>query len=209
MSCSTPWPIDRRRAAWVLAIHLFWAADAGLAASTGDSASRDRGRPAEVAVDGAGSTMPQDLLPGSRLQGEATLRFFGLRVYHAQLWTQPDFRAERLGEQALVLELRYLRDLQGQAIAERSLEEMRRSSGFSEAQAQGWLAEMRRLFPDVKAGDRLTGRLTPGEGARFWHNGRPVGEVKDTEFARRFFGIWLAPSTSEPAMRQALLGQPG
>jgi len=33
-----------------------------------------------------------------------------------------------------------------------------------------------------------------------------VGEVKDAEFARRFFGIWLAPSTSEPALRQTLLG---
>jgi len=29
--------------------------------------------------------------------------------------------------------------------------------------------------------------------------------VMDTEFARLFFGIWLASSTSEPAMRTALL----
>ena len=162
------------------------------------------------AVSGADATAANgshEQLPGSRLQGEATLRFFGLRVYHARLWTLPDFRVDRLGEQALLLELRYLRDLRGQAIAERSLEEMQRAGGFSDTQAQRWLAEMRRLFPDVKAEDRLTGRLVPGEGASFWHNGRVVGEVRDTEFARRFFGIWLAPSTSEPAMRQALLGQ--
>lgn len=32
-----------------------------------------------------------------------------------------------------------------------------------------------------------------------------VGEVADPEFARLFFGIWLSPNTSEPALRQALL----
>ena len=31
-------------------------------------------------------------------------------------------------------------------------------------------------------------------------------EKRDAEFARRFFGIWLAPETSEPRLRAALLG---
>ena len=38
--------------------------------------------------------------------------------------------------------------------------------------------------------------------------GRVVGEVADAAFARLFFGIWLSPKTSEPALRQALLAQP-
>ena len=145
-------------------------------------------------------------LPGSRLLGQATLRYFGLRVYHAQLWTLPDFRAPQATEQALVLELEYLRDLKGTAIAERSLQEMRRAGPLTEAQGQRWLADMQRVFPDVKAGDRITGQHLPGQGARFWHNGRAIGQVEDAAFARLFFGIWLAPTTSEPDMRQALLG---
>jgi hypothetical protein len=66
---------------------------------------------------------------------------------------------------------------------------------------------MRRIFPDVKDGDRLAGLHLPGEGARFWLNGRPAGAVTDPEFSRLFFGIWLAPTTSEPALRLALLGR--
>ncbi len=155
----------------------------------------------------AASTVAPLQLPGSRLQGEATLRFFGLRVYHARLWTRPDFRPERFIEQPAVLELEYLRDFKGSAIAERSLQEMGRAGGFSESQASSWLADMRRIFPDVKNGDRLTGLYEPGVGARFWYNGQPAGAVADPEFGRLFFGIWLAPSTSEPAMRLALLGQ--
>jgi len=146
-------------------------------------------------------------LPGSRLQGEATLRYFGLRIYHARLWTLPDYRVSQPVDQPLVLELEYLRELKGPLIAERSLKEMRRGAQITDAQAQRWLAEMQRIFPDVKAGDRISGQHLPGRGARFWHNGRLAGQIDDAEFARQFFGIWLAATTSEPGMRLALLGQ--
>ena len=69
-----------------------------------------------------------------------------------------------------------------------------------------WLGEMTRIFPDVRAGDRITGVQRPGTGARFFVNGRLQGELPDSDFARLFFGIWLSPRTSEPALRAALLG---
>ena len=34
-----------------------------------------------------------------------------------------------------------------------------------------------------------------------------TGDIRDVEFARLFFGIWLLPDTSEPRLRQALLAQ--
>jgi hypothetical protein len=83
---------------------------------------------------------------------------------------------------------------------------MQRAGPISEQQSQQWLAHMQRLFPDVKNGDRLTGQHLPGQGANFVYNGQPLGRVDDPEFARRFFGIWLAPTTSQPDMRTALLG---
>ena len=154
----------------------------------------------------AGQALAHPQLPGSRLQGEATLRFFGLRVYHAKLWTLPDFKSGQSTEQPLVLELEYLRELRGKAIAERSLQEMQRAGPIVESQGRRWLNEMERIFPDVKAGDRISGHHMPGQGARFWYNGRLTGQVDDPAFARLFFGIWLAPTTSEPGMRVALLG---
>jgi len=163
---------------------------------------------AQVALANSGTILPAPpQLPGSRLQGQATLSYLGLRIYHARLWTLPDFSSSRPAEQPLVLELEYLRELNANSIAERSLQEMRRGGSITEMQSERWLAEMQRIFPDVKAGDRITGQHLPGQGARFWHNGRPVGQINDAAFARLFFGIWLAPTTSEPEMRLALLGQ--
>ena len=146
-------------------------------------------------------------VPGSVLSGGYLLRFFGLQVYDARLWVQRDFDANRLGQQPLALELKYLRGLKGRLIAERSLKEMRRHGTVSDAQAERWLAEMTRLFPNVAANDKLTGILQPGLGAVFLFNDQPQGQVTDPEFARLFFSIWLGSNTSEPSMRAALLGE--
>lgn len=149
------------------------------------------------------------LLPGARRLGRARLRFFGLSVYDAALWVEPGFDAAQFERHRFVLDLHYLRGLYGQAIAERSLKEMRGVGSVSEAQATRWLEVMGRLFPDVKDGDHIAGLHLPGEGARFTLNDRPLGEVPDADFARLFFGIWLSPATSEPQMRSQLLSPVG
>ena len=194
MWCSTPW----RAEALALSLAL-WACGPA-------SAWADPPQAPKASSPAATATASHPWLAGSRLQGEATLRYWGLRVYRARLWTLPEFRPQEAASQPLLLELHYLLDLKGQAIAERSVQEMRRAPGFAETQATQWLAQMKQLFPDVKAGDRLTGLHLPGQGVRFWHNERLLGEVPDAQFAQRFFGIWLAPSTSEADMRLALLG---
>lgn len=212
---STPWPTERPQGRAELALALVLAL--GLCTDSGANtpvATPQMANQASVEKERSGVVRPgteaHPLLPGSQLQGEATLRYWGLRIYHARLWSRPDARTEprattRL-EAPLVLELQYQRDLSGQAIAERSLQEMRRAPDFPETQAERWLLQLKRLLPDVRSGDRLTGHLQPGQGVQFWHNERLLGQVQDAEFARRFFGIWLSPYTSEPAMRLALLG---
>lgn len=140
------------------------------------------------------------------LRGQMRFRVWGFEVYDAALWTAPGSDPAALDGQVLALELRYLRDFQGRDLAERSIKEMRRVGALSAELERRWLDDMLRLFPDVRAGERLLGLQRPGAGASFWLNGRFRGEVRDPEFARRFFGIWLSPQTSEPALRRALLG---
>jgi hypothetical protein len=133
------------------------------------------------------------------------LRVWGFEVYDARLWTPVGFRHGQYAQHAFALELQYLRRLEGAAIASRSIDEMRRVGNFSDAQAQGWLAALRELFPNVSAGERITGVNLPGVGAEFWVNGQRVGLVSDLAFARLFFGIWLDERSSEPRMRAQLL----
>lgn len=148
-------------------------------------------------------------LPGARLIGRGRLRWLGLQIYDALLWAASTPPPSEAHNALLALELRYARALRGALIAERSIEEMRRVGPFSQADEQRWLEAMRRLFPDVDDGDRITGLHRPGESAVFFVNGRAAGEMREARFAELFFGIWLSPRTSQPALRAALLGTTG
>ncbi|MEO6016563.1 MAG: chalcone isomerase family protein [Polaromonas sp.] len=151
----------------------------------------------------------KEVLPQGQLMGKTRLTVWGFEVYDARLWAPAGFGANSYATQPLALELAYLRAFSASDIADRSLKEMRRTAAFSEAQAAKWKAEMLRVVPDVKKGDRILGVHRPGTGAVFWVNGKPHGEIRDAEFARLFFGIWLSPKTSEPKMRDTLLAGAG
>lgn len=148
-------------------------------------------------------------LGGLTLRGQARFRFFGLHVYDIRLWSGAAIGPDNWTEHPLTLEIEYARGLKGVEIARRSLQEMRRQGEIDETQASQWLAEMTAAFPDVKAGDRLSGSFEPGVGARFFLNGQLRRRIADARFARLFFGIWLSPQTSEPSLREQLLGRHG
>lgn len=153
------------------------------------------GGPAEVAAE----------ITGARLLGSGTLRFMGLRIYDGRLWVGAAVPGSDWQTTPFALELQYQRNLKGELIAERSLTEMRRQGEIDAVSAERWLGNMKQLFPDVQPGHRITGVNLPGVGARFFVNGQLRGEVREADFARMFFGIWLSPRTSEPAMREQLL----
>ncbi|WP_457418620.1 chalcone isomerase family protein [Roseateles sp. P5_E7] len=148
-------------------------------------------------------------LTGLMRRGQARFRFLGLHVYDIRLWSAAPITAANWQEQPLTLEIEYARSLDGAEIAKRSLKEMRRQATVSDAQAQAWLAEMQAAFPDVKAGDRISGSHEPGVAVQFFVNGQPRRRVADATFARLFLGIWLSPQTSEPALREQLLASDG
>ncbi|HEY9109767.1 MAG TPA: chalcone isomerase family protein [Roseateles sp.] len=145
-------------------------------------------------------------LDGLTKRGQARFSFFGLHVYDIRLWSATPVTAANWAELPLTLEIEYARRLDGAEIAKRSLKEMRRQAAITDVQAQAWLAEMQATFPDVKAGDRIAGSFEPGTAAQFFFNGQPRRRIADATFAWLFFGIWLSPQTSEPELREQLLG---
>lgn len=171
--------------------------------------------PASATGPAAGEAVP-GLLRASLVEprevGRGTLRFLGMRVYEAILWTAGAPRAEAPDsatppfDRDFALELVYAMSLPGARIAERSDQEIgRQPDRGSAVERANWLARMRAIFPDVRAGDRITGIYRAGGPTRFLLNDKPLGEVDDPAFGRAFFGIWLDPRTSEPALREALL----
>ena len=186
-----------------------WLCLAGGLCAAGTALAQAAAPAAEVAPAPDAQAEMLQALPQARRMGTSRLTVWGFEVYDARLWAPASFAASRYATSPLALELRYLRDFKALDIAERSLKEMRRSQPISHAQAALWKADMLRVIPDVAKGARILGVYRPGRGADFWINGQASGEIRDAEFARLFFGIWLSPGTSEPQMRAALLAGAG
>ncbi|ADZ69660.1 chalcone isomerase family protein [Polymorphum gilvum] len=143
------------------------------------------------------------LVPAAELVGKGRLTFLGFTVFDAELYApQGDYEAGR----PFALRLTYLRAFSGAAIARRSAEEMRRQGTRDEARLADWERQMRAIFPDVAPGTSITGVRTAEGHAVFYAGGRRLGAIRDAEFARRFFAIWLGPDSREPALRARLVG---
>jgi hypothetical protein len=142
----------------------------------------------------------------AHLQGQARLVVYGFNIYDAKLWTDGNFSAANYATESFALELRYLRNFSGESLAARSVKEMRRLSDVGDEKAEQWLQQMKQVFPNVKKGDQLIGIHRPDGSASFILNSKTIGEVRDEEFTRLFFGIWLSARTSEPKLRSELLG---
>lgn len=146
-------------------------------------------------------------VPEASLSGSGNFTWFGLSLYEARLWTDPkNFSAANWTSSSFALELIYARRLYGERIAVASIDEIKKLNLGTAAQQLAWLEAMRKLFPDVVEGTRLTGVFAPGQPTRFFRDGQLIGEVADPEFGPAFFGIWLHPKTSAPKLRTALLG---
>ena len=137
--------------------------------------------------------------------GEGRLRFLAFHVYDATLYVSGDKWSP---DQVFALDLRYEMSLKGKDIAERSIAEMKGQGHSDPAKLKRWGEEMARVFPDIKAGDRLVGVSLPNSGASFFNDQKLLGVIADPEFAGAFFAIWLSERTSEPKLRRQLLRLP-
>lgn len=154
----------------------------------------------------AARELPADLrsqAPALALHGSADMRHFGFKIYTARLWTAGrGFNAEK----PFALDLEYALDVEAGALVDTSIAQLRQQGRRDEAQLAQWARDMRAVFPDVRKGDRLIGFAVPGVEARFYSERGYIASIRDPAFVEAFFGIWLGPDTSAPALRARLLG---
>ncbi len=140
-------------------------------------------------------------LPGAQQVGQGVFKRFGWSIYEARLYA---IAGRFDAAQPYALSLTYERTIAGDRLVQSSLDEMRKL-GKPVEQHPEWAAELSRVLPSVTKGVTLTGVYRPGEGAIFYDQDKEIGQINDA-LARAFFAIWLDPRTSEPSLRQSLLG---
>lgn len=153
-------------------------------------------KPAEIAA----------YIKSDHAYGTASLSKLVFHVYDATLWTDaPEWSMKK----TFALRLTYAMNFKSKDLATRSIDEMKGQAQLSPAQEKDYYQQLAGLFPDVKKGDAITAIYLPAKGTRIYHNGSYKGSITDTAFSNRFIGIWMAPETSEPKVRQQLLTKSG
>lgn len=142
-------------------------------------------------------------VPSADLVGKGRLTFLGFKVFDAELHAPGGTYSPT---QPFALKLTYLRNFKGSAIAKRSADEMRKQ-GASEGQLAKWTRQMEAIFPNVSAGQSITGVRTSSGNAAFYLGNRRIGTISDPAFTRHFFSIWLGDRTGNPELRAKLVGE--
>lgn len=145
----------------------------------------------------------QASVPGATVVGSGVLFYAFWDIYEATLFAPGGVWD---ANQPHALSIEYFRALDGKAIADRSVQEIRQQGFTDEVTLAAWHAQMKAIFPDVKKGTVLTAVYIPDAHTTFYKGAETIGVIKDDAFGKAFFGIWLAEKTSEPKLRRALLG---
>jgi len=135
--------------------------------------------------------------------GDGVLTYLFWDVYRATLYAPA---AGWTPDGPFVLSLRYLRDLSGADIAERTIGEIRGQGFTDKARLANWQARLATIFPNVSDGVTLSATRDEKGRTVFYRGTDRIGAVDDPAFAKPFFDIWLGEKTSEPKLRRALLG---
>jgi hypothetical protein len=137
--------------------------------------------------------------------GSAQFNVLFWRIYHSELYSKSGQYQGDLQDLPVLFEIQYLRDIKREDLIERTIEQWQHL-GFSQAQYQPYLAQLEVLWPHIAKGDTLALLVEP-EQSHFYFNNNYQGRIDGAEFGAIFLAIWLSPNTSQPKLRQQLLGE--
>ncbi|WP_206484317.1 chalcone isomerase family protein [Thalassotalea sp. G2M2-11] len=107
--------------------------------------------------------------------------------------------------QDLVFEIQYLKDIKAGELLTRTVEQWQHLS-INQARYQAYLPKLAKLWPDIQQGDRLA-LLVSENASVFYFNNDYLGHIQGRDFGQLFLAIWLSPKSSQPELRQQLLGK--
>ena len=137
------------------------------------------------------------------LIGEGTLKFFVWEIYDVRLFaaSKPFSRANDL-----VLEFDYKRELSKDEVIKASIKEMKRQNGVNQNELDGWQGFLEQGMQSVQDETKAAVYWSPEGRITFYYEGSEPVTINNAEFANAFVDIWLGEQTSQPELRNSLLG---
>ena len=140
-----------------------------------------------------------------KLIGSATFKVAFWKIYNIALYADASNSEPYNGTAPYALEIEYLRDFSGEAMADKSVELIADQGFEDEYMLEIWQEKMIEIFPDIDKGTVLTGIYTKENTSVFYGDGQYLGVLDDPDFCEYFFDIWLGEDTSQPDLRAELI----
>jgi hypothetical protein len=132
-----------------------------------------------------------------------TFTWFFIDIYSAKLWAEK----KEVYQGRLLLELTYKKDFDGNDILKQTKNELEHAKHPNEL-ITSLIKELKGVFPNVKAGDRILAAYTPqGKVTLLLNDNKTLGELTNKKHSQAFLDIWLGPNSSSQDHRLALLGE--
>jgi hypothetical protein len=141
--------------------------------------------------------------------GRGELTWFGLSIYHASLWTATGEYQSVKDSLPIALTITYNKNIKSDALAKRTVKEWKSLGLFDDQWRKYWGQRLRQIWPNVAPGDSITTLVTANRKTRFYHNDKLLSDLADPTFGTALLSIWLDDETSEPDLREKLIGQAG
>ncbi|MDX5374050.1 MAG: chalcone isomerase family protein [Pseudomonadaceae bacterium] len=143
-------------------------------------------------------------------RNQAVLTYLWADVYAAAYYLEPDAVPARALEQPARqrLELYYYRNIARQDLIKAAWTTLERQLTASRLAAlHDAIDELHASFRDIRPGDRYALSYAPESGLRLEINGTTAFRSSDSDLARAYLGIWLAPKGLSDELREELLSE--
>jgi hypothetical protein len=124
-------------------------------------------------------------------------------IYNSHLFTKSG-RYEENSDQDVIFKIEYLKDITAKELIKRTVEQWQHLK-YKKSDYETFIPNLKRIWPNISAGDSLT-LYRNNQSTEFYFNNMNIGDIDNEEFYKLFLAIWLSPDTSEPELRQSLIG---
>tara|TARA_R110001583_G_scaffold191_5_gene1831 strand:+ start:628 stop:1188 length:561 start_codon:yes stop_codon:yes gene_type:complete len=136
--------------------------------------------------------------------GKATFSVLFWDLYKSELLTSSGTYPMQSKNEKLIYKIQYLKAVSAKDLVEYTVEQWQHLE-IKPHKYQAFIPKISDIWPDLKVGDSLALVMSHQKSA-FYFNDNLVGSIEDPMFGPLFIDIWLSEKTSEPKLRQQLLG---
>ena len=158
------------------------------------------------------SLSTNEILSTMKEVGQAKLTKFFFDIYQSRLLVHSaEFNTDLLlnskDKQSIypiAFKITYLRDIKSKYLVKETVKQWQHLN-ISEKEYGTFIPYLSQLWPNINKDDTLLLYISNNQSV-FYLNNEYLGQINNMTFGMLFLNIWLSESTSEPELRQQLLG---